>query len=100
VVVDPHALENLTDLTRADQMVRDQLAAVKSAFADCQAAEEKQSALYNEPRGTASRAALAAADQAVGRARLISANARKEFDAVYAQYQKLGGAIDYRARLP
>jgi len=100
VVVDPRALANLTDLTRADQMVQEELAAVKRACADSQAAEQKQAALNNQPRGTASRASLAAADQAVWTAHLICASTRKEFDAVYAQYQKLGGAVDYRARLP
>jgi hypothetical protein len=98
--VDPHALEMLTDLTRADQLVRDQLAAVNRAFAICQAAEKKQAESRNQPRGSANPAALPAADEAARRAQQALANARKEFDKALAHYQKLGGALDYRRQLP
>jgi len=100
VVVDPHALDTLTDLTRADQLVQDQLAAVNRAFAACQAAEEKQAALHNQHRGAAGPATFQAVDEAAQRAHQALANARKEFDKVFAHYQKLGGAIDYRRQLP
>ncbi len=98
--VDPHALEMLTDLTRADQLVRDQLAAVNRAFAACQAAEKKAAEMRSLRRGSASPAALQAVDDAAKRAQQALANARKEFDKVFAQYQKLGGAIDYWRQLP
>jgi len=100
VVVDPGALDKLTDLTRADLSVQQRLAAVKRAFTSCQTAEQNETALRNQHPRAASPAALEAAVQAVKRAQLLLANARKDFDTAYAQYQKLGGAIDYRAQLP
>ena len=100
VVVDPGALDKLTDLTRADQLVQQRLAAVNRAFTSCQTAEQNATALRNQHHGAASPAALQAADQAAKRAQLVLANARKDFDTAYAQYQKLGGAIDYRRQLP
>ena len=100
VVVDPGALDKLTDLTRADQLVQERLAAVHRAFTACQTAEQNATALRSPHHGTASPAALAAADQAAKRAQLALASARKDFDTTYAQYQKLGGAIDYRRQLP
>ena len=100
VVVDTQALETLTDLTRADQRVQDELAAVNRAFAACQAAEKKQGALHDQHRGPTSPATFQAVDEAAKRAHQAHANARKEFDKAFAQYQKLGGAIDYRRQLP
>jgi hypothetical protein len=100
VVVDPLALEKLTDLTRADQLVQQRLAAVHRAFTACQTAEQNGTALRNQHHGAASPAALQASDQAAKRAQLALANARKDFDTAYAQYQRLGGAIDYRRQLP
>ena len=100
VAVDPRALDTLTDLTRANQMVQDQLAAVNGAVAVCQAAEKKQAEMHNLHRGSISPASLQAADEAALRARQALANARKEFDKAFALYQKLGGTIDYRLQLP
>ena len=100
VTVDPHALDTLTDLTRANQLVQDQLAAVNRAFAVCQAAEKKQAETHNLHRGPASAETFQAVDEAARRAHLALANARKEFDKTFALYQKLGGTIDYRSQLP
>ena len=100
VVVDPDALDKLTDLTRADQLVQQRLAAVHRAFTNCQTAQQNVTALRGPHHGAASPAALPAADQAAKRAQLALTNARKDFDTAYAQYQKLGGAIDYRRQLP
>ena len=100
VVVNPGALDKLTDLTRADQLVQQRLAAVNRAFTNSQTAEQNVTALRSPHHGAASPAALSAADQAAKRAQLALANARKAFDTAYAQYQKLGGAIDYRRQLP
>ena len=66
----------------------------------CQTVEQNGTALRNQHHGAASPAALQAADQAAKRAQLALANARKDFDTAYTQYQKLGGAIDYRRQLP
>jgi hypothetical protein len=100
VVVDPHALDKLTDLTRADQLAQERLAAVNRAFAACQTAEQNKAALHNQRHGAAGPAAFQAADQAVTRAHQALAKARKDFDTAFAQYQQLGGAIDYRGQLP
>jgi hypothetical protein len=100
VDVDPHALNKLTDLTRADQLVRDRLAALKRAAAVCQKAEQNLGAIHSQSRGAVGPGVSQAADQAVNRARQAAGNARKEFEAAFAQYQKLGGAIDYRQQLP
>jgi len=100
VIVDPQALDKLTDLTRADQLVQQRLAAVNRASTACQKASQTVTALHNQRRGAASPAALKGADQAVSRANQALANARKDFDAAFAQYQKLGGAVDYRQQLP
>jgi hypothetical protein len=56
--------------------------------------------MHNPQRGSANPAALQAADGAASRAQQKLTDARKEFDKVFAQYQKLGGAIDYRRQLP
>ncbi|MGA2542759.1 MAG: hypothetical protein ABSG78_14515 [Verrucomicrobiota bacterium] len=100
VVVDPEALDTLTDLTRADQLVQDELAAVNRAFAVCQDAETKQAALHNQHREAAGPATFQAVDEAANRAHQALADARKDFDKAFAHYQKLGGAIDYRRQLP
>ncbi len=100
VVVDPQALDTLTDLTRADQLVQDQLAVVSRAFAACQAAEKKQEALHSQHRGPVGPATFQAVDEAAKRAHQALANARKEFETAFAHYQKLGGTIDYRRQLP
>jgi len=100
VVVDPQALDTLTDLTRADQSVRDQLAAVNRAFAFCQAAEEKQAALKKQHHEPAAPATFQTVDEAAKRAHQGLADARKDFEKAFAHYQKLGGAIDYRLQLP
>jgi hypothetical protein len=96
VAVDPDALGRLTNLTRADQLVQERLAAVNRATAACQTAEKNEAALRSQRRG----AAGPAADQAVKRAHQALANARKDFDTAFAQYQKLGGTIDYQRQLP
>jgi hypothetical protein len=105
--VEPHALESLTELTRADESVREQLAAVNRAFADCQAAEaaeKKRTEMHDVRRASAGPGSSPAADQAARRAQQKLeqklADARKEFEKVFAQYQKLGGTIDYRQQLP
>jgi hypothetical protein len=82
--VEPHALESLTELTRTDELVREQLAAVNRAFAVSQTAEKKRAEMHEAAR----------------RAQQKLADARNEFEKVFAQYQKLGGAIDYRRQLP
>ena len=43
----PRALDTLTELTRANQLVQDRLAAVNRAFAACQAAEKKQAEMHD-----------------------------------------------------
>ena len=98
--VDPRALDKLTDLTLADQLVQERLAAVKRAVTACQTAEKNQTALRNQHRPAAGPAALQAADQAVERAQQAAANARKDFNTALAHYKKLGGAIDYERQLP
>jgi hypothetical protein len=100
VTVDPNALDKLTDLTSADQLVQERLAAVNRAYLASQAAEKNKTALHNSRRGAASPAALQAAEQAVKRARQACANARKDFATAFARYKKLGGAIDYERQLP
>jgi hypothetical protein len=99
-VVDPHALDKLTDLTRADQLVQERLAAVSKAFADCQAADQKQTEQHTHHRGPIAPTTFQAVDQAARRAHQALDSARKEFEAALAHYQKLGGTIDYRRQLP
>ena len=96
----PQSLEKLTELTRADQLVRDRLDAVNRAFTASQTAEKNQAALRKQHRGSAEPGSTQTVDQAVQRAHRDCVNARKSFDDAYAQYQKLGGAIDYRRQLP
>jgi DNA-directed RNA polymerase subunit RPC12/RpoP len=99
VQVDPKALDTLTDLTRADQVVQEKLAAVTAAAASCKEAEHKQQ-IARSQHPPSSSATLQAADVADARAHLVLTAARKAFDAAFAQYQKLGGTVDYRAQLP
>jgi hypothetical protein len=100
VAVDANALDKLTDLTLADQLVKDRLAAVNLASAASEAAEKYETALRNQRRGGASPGALKAADQALNRAHQACANARKDFNLAFAHYKKLGGTIDYERQLP
>jgi hypothetical protein len=83
VTVDPQALHQLTDLTRADMVVQDKVAAVGKAF------EARATARRNR----AGAAYLQSCDQT-----LLAA--RKAFDRAYADYQKLGGTVDYPSQLP
>jgi DNA-directed RNA polymerase subunit RPC12/RpoP len=83
VVVDPQALHQLTDLTRADMLVQAKVAAVNKAFEACAAAK----------RNHASAAVIQRDD-----ATLLAA--RKSFEPAFANYQKLGGVVDYRQQLP
>lgn len=96
----PQSLDKLTELTRADQLVRDRLDAVLRASTASQTAEKNQAAFRKQHRGSAESGNSQAVDQAVQRARQECAIARKNFDAAFVQYQKLGGAIDYRQQLP
>jgi len=100
VPVAPDALGKLTDLTLADQLVQERLAAVNRAFTACQTAEKNKTVLHNQRRGAASPASLQAAEQVVKRARQAFDNARKDFETAFAQYKKLGGTIDYERQLP
>jgi hypothetical protein len=100
VAVKPQSLDKLTELTRADQLVRDRLDAVNRACTASQTAEKNQAALHSQHRGPGGPGTSQAVDQAVQRAHQDCANARKSFDTAFAQYQKLGGTIDYRRQLP
>lgn len=100
VTAAPQSLDKLTELTRADQLVRDRLDAVNRTFTASQTAEKNQTALHSQHHGPASSGTSQAVDQAVQRAHQECANARKSFETAFAQYQKLGGTIDYRRQLP
>ena len=96
----PQSLDKLTELTRADQLVRDRLDAVLRTFTASQTAEKNQAALRKQHRGSTEPENSQAVDQVVQRAHQDCVNARKSFDTAFAQYQKLGGTIDYRRQLP
>jgi DNA-directed RNA polymerase subunit RPC12/RpoP len=78
--VDPKELGKLTELTRADMLVQDQVKAVNRAGA----ASENRRRLHLDGQ--------AEAEEAL-------ANARKRFEAAYAKYQQLGGTVDYRRQI-
>ena len=83
VVVDPQALPKLTDLTRADILVQAKLDAVKKSFQACENAKSNHAAATVLKRDDESLQA-----------------ALKAFESAFANYRKLGGAIDYHAQLP
>jgi DNA-directed RNA polymerase subunit RPC12/RpoP len=97
--VDANALDKLTDLTRADQVVQEKLAAVAAAAQACQSAEHKQQVARSQ-HPPANPTTMKAVDAADARAHQALIAARKAFDAAFAQYQKLGGTVDYRSQLP
>ena len=101
VTVNPQALRQLTELTRADMAVQEQVKLVNNAFGVCQAANQKLAAMQKQhPSSPGAALGVREADEASNRARQALADARKGFETIFANYQKLGGTVDYRRQLP
>ncbi|MGP8198069.1 MAG: hypothetical protein ACLQU4_01030 [Limisphaerales bacterium] len=109
VQVDADAWQKMTDLARADQLVQQQLGAVRRATDAVSTAERKRAALhaYWHPRRAPDQSTYAsvlaqyqAADQAVAVAQQALGSARSCFYPAFTKYQQLGGTIDYSRQLP
>jgi hypothetical protein len=90
---DPNAWQKMTDLARADQLVREKLDAARRAGAALAAAERNRANLHVTFQRSA-------ADQAVANAQKALDSARQCFESALRNYQQLGGTTDYRRQLP
>jgi hypothetical protein len=109
IQADPNAWQKMTDLARADQLVQQDLGAVRKASAAAAAAEKSRASLhaYWHVRRAADQAIYdnvmaqyKAADQAVANTQKALGDARERFDKDNRKYQQLGGTVDYRRQLP
>jgi len=81
VQADPGAFQRMTDLTKADEAVRAEMQTVAMA---------KTALARAERRGVG--------EQVAEKQRNLTI-AQNQFDTAYANYQKLGGKVDYRSQL-
>jgi hypothetical protein len=92
---EPGAWNRMTELTKADEAVRAEIQEVTVARSLLASAQRMQLRLQS---GDAMQR-KGAADQVEAKQRLLAA-AQKRFQTAFANYQKLGGKVDYRAQLP
>ena len=95
VQANPDAWQRVTDLTKADQVVRARVAELNAAHTFL-AAAEKESRLI----GTSNPSQTKHAAEQMKRGETAVNVARRQFDDAYADYQRLGGTVDYRGQLP
>jgi hypothetical protein len=107
VHADANAWQKMTDLSRADQAVQQQVGVVvqaKTAAAAAQRSADNLHAYYHgktlDPvtyQGYENQ--RKACDQGVANAQKVLASAQQSFDRAMQNYQSLGGTIDYRQQL-
>jgi hypothetical protein len=95
---DPNAWRKMTDLTRADQAVQEQLRIAQALRAVLKRTENVRNAAHRQ-YGSANPSMLKSADDAAARAQNNYTIAAERFDALNREYQKLGGTVDYRGQL-
>ncbi len=108
VVAAPGAWQKSVALARADQAVREVLAAVQQDHAAVAMAQARNATLHAtygkqslDPLAAESvNRQYAAADQAVASAQAALSAARQAFQRALTNYQGLGGTIDYSQQLP
>jgi hypothetical protein len=101
---DPNAWSKMTELTKADTAVREQLGAVNRAYNAVAAAKRNvanlQIAYQGRPVDPTVNTDLSARNSALAAAQQNLNAAQRSFDAAFGNYVKLGGTINYRAQLP
>ena len=109
IQADPNAWQKMTDLARADQLVQEQLGAVRRAGAAVATAEQNRAKLHaywhvrrapDQATYNGVMAQYQAADQAIANAHNALASAHQRFESAFLKYQQLGGTTDYRQQLP
>jgi hypothetical protein len=95
VQVEPGALKKMTDLTKADDAVKAKIQEVKTARALLAAAQQAQTKLK-----TTDPLQRKSAEKLVAERQCTLTSAEKRFQDAYAQYQKLGGTVNYRSQEP
>jgi hypothetical protein len=105
---DTNAWQKMTDLARADQLVQEQLAAVRRAGVAVAMAERNRANLHAYYHGKQAAdqaiydsvmAQYKAKDEAVANAHKALDYTRQCFESALQNYQKLGGTTDYRRQL-
>jgi len=109
---DPDAWKKMTDLAKADQQVQAKIAIVLQAQGALAQAQMRAKSLhasydaeYNNPltdRSTREGIGqqFTEAERSIAQARAALTAARQAFETCYANYQSLGGQVDYRRQLP
>src|ERR1700677_391938 len=94
---DPNAWQRMTDLTRADSAVQARLNEVGVAVAALRLAQRVRDDYEHKsaPQDTRNVAA-----HTLDMAQQKRSDAQRRFEAAFEQYEKLGGTMDYRSRLP
>jgi hypothetical protein len=99
VQTDPEAWRKMTDLTRADQAVQEQLKITLALRAVLKERETIRAATRRQYPGNSNPSAVSSADAAADKARNNYMTANQRFESLDREYQRLGGTVDYRRRL-
>jgi hypothetical protein len=94
VQADPEAWQRMTDLTKADEAVRNQMKVVDAAHASVALAEQRRQLAENQAPFVKKNA-----EEEAQAAQKAFNYARARFDKLFSQYQQLGGTVDYRSQL-
>jgi hypothetical protein len=98
--VDPATWEKMTQLAKIEQAVQERARWVNTAYANHRAAEQRRISLQQQYGAHLDAATAKSADQQSAHAAQELAAARQSFEKAMAQYQSLGGTVDYRRQLP
>jgi hypothetical protein len=100
VQANPDAWQKMTELTRAEQAVKDQITVLVRARASVKQAEEIRAATHRQYPGNSNPLMLRTADETAQKAQNNYNKARQHFENLLEQYRKLGGTHDYRGEAP
>jgi hypothetical protein len=107
VQVESGGWDKMTELARVDQKMQQYVQSInqaRKALASAQMILNNEQKRYSQARGYDEQQAISgnvqSAERSVTQAQNTVAYLRKHFEADLARYQKLGGTIDYRSRVP
>ncbi len=100
VQADPDAWRKMTDLTRAEQAVRQQIRFIAQARAAMKQAEASRESTRRSYPGNSNPLAVRTADETAQRAENNYNRVRQHFEELLVEYEKLGGTHDFHRELP
>ncbi|MGA2174115.1 MAG: hypothetical protein ABSH38_03920 [Verrucomicrobiota bacterium] len=95
VQADPGAWQKMTDLTRAEQAVRQQINVVEQARVWAATTERSRTLAHRQFPGNSNPFAVKSADETAQKAQSDYNKARERFSVLLREYQQLGGTKDY-----